>query len=130
MNKKLELLFTGCTKPRTEFLNNFRKAVSDFLQRQEYEDGELHIYLREIIKNIYDHNHGYGFCCLELLSPQKLRLVIGNSKPLSTPLKKQSSLNYQVGLSTILQAHTGEWPGIKLELTPDTPYHYTITYSF
>lgn len=127
--KKNQLSFTGQTKPRDEFLSDFRKDVSSFLEREDYEDKELHLFLKEIVKNVYDHNGGYGFVRLEKTSSHKVLIEFGNTSQLSNTSDKQAGVNFGVGLPAIQSALNGEWPGISLKIDTQVPYHYTITYS-
>lgn len=128
MKKKLELLFTGLDQPRDEFLSGFRKAVSIFLERDEYKDRELYLYLKEITKNIYDHNGGYGFAHLEIVSKQNLKITIGNSEPLSATPQKSRRLNYGVGLPTLRSATKDQGPNLEIQCDTPKPYCYAITY--
>lgn len=128
--KKIRCNFFGRTKSRDTFLSDFRNTVCNFLEREAQEDKELHLYLKEIIKNMYDHNNGYGFALLEKISNEEIVIVIGNTATRNSTSKTQDRVNFGIGLQTIQSAIHREWPGISVTQDPKIPYHYSITYHF
>lgn len=124
-----KLSFSGRAKPRAEFLSDVQNDIAVFLEREISQDLELHLYLREIVKNIYDHNNGYGVVKLEKINDRTILVVIKNTNNPTQKSEKIPGVNYKVGLQTIQSALQGGFPGISLKFDPKNLYQYKVTYT-
>lgn len=128
--KKIKISFSGCTKSRSDFLEDFSNAVCNFLNREAHLDLELHLYLKEIIKNIFDHNNGCGFAILEKKSDWEIIIIVANEDFTNNFSVISGKLNFGIGLSAIKNVISNDHFEIKIEENSDIPYYYTIKYKF
>ncbi len=128
--KKIKICFSGREKSRSDFLEDFRNAVCNFLNREAYQDLELHLYLREIIKNIFDHNNGYGFAILEKKSDWEIIIIVANEGSANNSSVTLEKHNFGIGLSAIKNEISNDHFEIKIDKNLDIPYYYKIKYKF
>ena len=107
MNKQINIQFTGRNIERYDFLDNFTDEVCKFLGRGWEQDKELHIYNREIIKNIHDHNGGFGYVNIEVLPDGIIKVEINNS-PCPTSVEKEYSPERKVNCNVGRRIIKGE----------------------
>lgn len=128
MSKKLNILFSGRQLERYDFLDNFCDKTCDFLDRGPSRDLELHKIIREITKNIYDHNGSYGYANMEI-TPNDLFIIELGNYPCPNSIEKEHNpdrkVNCNVGLSIL---HELDIPSIKIEINRDVDYKYKVTY--
>ena len=95
--------FTSTALTRNRFLESFTHAVIGFYG---YDNGFL-IFLREIVKNIYDHADGCGYCLMVKKDDGSISFEIRNQTPQSFDLelikrsgssKAGNDINYGFGV--------------------------------
>lgn len=128
--KKIKISFLGRIKSRSDFLEDFRNTVCKFLNREAHQDLEFHLYLREILKNIFDHNNGHGYAILEKKSDREIIIIVANEDSINNRSENSGKYNFGIGLSSIRDVSLHPWLGIKIEENSEIPYYFTIKYKF
>lgn len=76
MSLETVINFTGNIS-RREFLRSFQEQLARLIDLQE--NREFFMMLKEIVKNIYDHNHGYGYARFRQITGNRIHFALGNT---------------------------------------------------
>ena len=121
MSQGLSIELAG-EKSRSVFLREFKKQIIDFVGR---ENKEFILMLVEIVKNIYDHNGGWGYVKLEKAADGKIYFKLGNvsgrkeAAVLPESHQENRPVNYGIGLSDVGIKKIAKV--INIDLTIDIP---------
>lgn len=131
MNNQLVLQYTGRNESRDKFLVDCRLKIAEFMQRHPTQDATLHIILREIIKNIHDHNGCYGTIIVKKINQYNIVFECSNSpNPLPENNEHQpvERVNFNTGLNLLKSPLSKS--GIEIELVDKLSYRYIVTYKY
>lgn len=132
MNDILVLQYTGRNGSRDKFLVDCRLKIAEFMQRHPTQDATLHIILREIIKNIHDHNGCHGSITVKKIDQYTIVFECSNSPnpfPETNEHQPVERVNFNAGLDLLLKSTLFK-SGIEIELVDKLNYKYIVTYKY
>lgn len=122
------ITLNGRTQARSEFLKSFTDQFILFMGENWFEHREFFMYIRELVKNIYDHNGCFGYIELDRMENGRYFCKIYNSTnptPETNEYESNTPINFGIGLRWIADS---TWPGISTEIDPSEPFSYKINY--
>jgi hypothetical protein len=127
----ISMYLFGRNKSRNYFVASVGEKLSCELNREILLDKEFHMLLREIIKNIHDHNFGCGIARFKKISTNKIAFEIMNLAPTPEAIKNTppySWRNFGCGLRLQHIQKMAESLGIKLSFNK-RDYHFKGVYT-